>query len=52
MIETSVQKETAVLIGVIQHNETKERVDEHLDELEFLVETAGAEYQKALCSKT
>ncbi len=46
MIETSVQKETAVLVGVIQHNETKERVSEHLDELEFLVETAGADTKK------
>ncbi len=46
MIETSVQKETAVLVGVIQHNETKERVSEHLNELEFLVETAGADTKK------
>jgi len=46
LIETSVQKETAVLVGVIQHNETKERVSEHLDELEFLVETAGADSKK------
>jgi GTP-binding protein HflX len=46
LIETSVQKETAILVGVIQHNETKERVSEHLDELEFLVETAGADTKK------
>lgn len=46
MIETSLQTETAVLVGVIQHNETKERVTEHLDELEFLVETAGADTKK------
>lgn len=46
MIDTSVQIETAVIIGVIQHNETRERVEEHLDELEFLVETAGADTKK------
>ena len=39
-------KETAVLIGVISRNDTEERVNEYLDELEFLAETAGAETVK------
>ncbi len=34
--------ETAILVGVIQDGDTKEEVDEYLDELEFLAETAGA----------
>ncbi|MBP8240714.1 MAG: GTPase HflX, partial [Saprospiraceae bacterium] len=37
------QTEYAVLVGVICQNETEELVKEHLDELEFLALTAGAE---------
>lgn len=36
------KKETAILVGVIQGFDTKEQVDEYLDELEFLAMTAGA----------
>jgi len=41
----SIAKETeyAVLVGVICQNETEALVNEHLDELEFLALTAGAE---------
>ena len=42
LIDTALKKETAILVGVISRNETEERVREYLDELEFLVETAGA----------
>jgi len=35
--------ERAVLVGVIHSGMTKEKIEEHLDELEFLAETAGAE---------
>ncbi|NJN77095.1 MAG: GTPase HflX [Saprospiraceae bacterium] len=34
--------ETAVLVGVIRDGDTVEMVEEYLDELEFLAETAGA----------
>ncbi|MCD4664806.1 MAG: GTPase HflX [Bacteroidales bacterium] len=41
-INTTIQKETTVLIGVITRDETEERVKEYLEELAFLVDTAGA----------
>jgi GTPase len=34
--------ERAVLVGVIQKDQTTEQVNEYLDELAFLAETAGA----------
>jgi GTP-binding protein HflX len=36
-------QETAVLVGVIQQDQTTELASEYLDELAFLTETAGAE---------
>lgn len=36
------QEETAVLVGLIQKEQTQEQVYEYLDELAFLAETAGA----------
>lgn len=36
------EQEKAVLVGVIQKEQTEELVDEYLDELAFLSETAGA----------
>lgn len=41
-INYKVQQETAVLIGVVAGLDTGERVSEYLDELAFLVDTAGA----------
>lgn len=38
--------ERAVLVGLIRRNQTKEQVQEYLDELEFLALTAGAINQK------
>ena len=35
------KEEKAVLVGVIQKDNTEEQVDEYLDELAFLAETAG-----------
>ena len=35
-------EERAVLIGLVQKDQTQEQVDEYLDELAFLAETAGA----------
>jgi GTP-binding protein HflX len=44
-------QETAVLIGVITKNQTKEQSIEYLDELEFLTETAGAKTLKKFVQK-
>ncbi len=41
MIETAKKQETAVLIGLIYQNQDIEQVNEYLDELAFLVDTAG-----------
>ena len=41
MIETTSKQETAVLIGLIYQNQDIEQVNEYLDELAFLVDTAG-----------
>ncbi len=41
-ISTEKIKERAVLVGVINKEETEEQVQEYLDELAFLTETAGA----------
>ncbi len=41
MIDTSSRPETCILIGLITPRQDDERVKEYLDELEFLVDTAG-----------
>lgn len=41
MTDISQQKERAILIGLISRKQDKDRIKEYLDELEFLVETAG-----------
>lgn len=46
-----VQKERAVLIGVVQPPNTEEKITEYLDELEFLAQTAGAETAKRFVQK-
>jgi len=51
LTNTETQKETAILIGVISRNETPELINEYLDELAFLAETAGAETQKRFIQK-
>lgn len=42
MYDTKEIQETAVLVGVITKQQTKEQSIEYLEELEFLAETAGA----------
>ena len=49
--DTAVKQERAVLVGVITQGETDEQAKEYLDELEFLVATAGAETVKAFTQK-
>ena len=42
MIDTAIKKERAVLIGLVTRTQNEERLKEFLDELAFLVDTAGA----------
>lgn len=51
MYETAKEQETAVLIGVITKGQDESRSKEYLDELEFLVETAGAITKKRFVQK-
>ncbi|MBV9961536.1 MAG: GTPase HflX [Parafilimonas sp.] len=54
MIEIKQQlkaEETAVLVGVIQKDQTEQEVTENLDELAFLAETAGAISTKRFIQK-
>ena len=44
-------EETAVLVGVVQKDQTDEQVTEYLDELAFLAETAGAQTIKRFTQK-
>lgn len=43
MYDTSVRKERVVLVGLIYGRNDEKTVNEYLDELEFLADTAGAE---------
>lgn len=42
-IDTTLQKERVVLVGLVIAGQDERQVKEYLDELEFLVDTAGAE---------
>ncbi len=41
IIETKKVKETAILVGLATNRDTREKIIEHMDELAFLVKTAG-----------
>src|SRR5690606_26351635 len=43
--------ERAVIVGVVQKNQTERQVNDYLDELAFLAETAGAETKKRFIQK-
>lgn len=43
--------ETAVIVGVVTKDQTEQQVNEYLDELAFLAETAGAETKKRFIQK-
>src|ERR1044072_5732703 len=45
------QEEKAVLVGLIHKNQTEQQVQEYLDELAFLAETAGAVTVKRFTQK-
>jgi len=49
--DTAVKQERAVLVGVITQYETDEQAKEYLEELQFLVETAGAQTVKTFTQK-
>src|ERR1700710_649012 len=49
--DTAVKQERAVLVGVLTPHETDEQGKEYLEELEFLVATAGAETVKWFTQK-
>ncbi|MGY5850689.1 GTPase HflX [Salegentibacter sp. F14] len=52
MIEkTDLTHEKAVLIGIITQHQDEEKLDEYLDELEFLTYTAGGEVTKRFSQK-
>ena len=51
MIDTEIKKERAVLIGLVTRTQSEERLKEFLDELAFLVETAGAITSKRFTQK-
>ncbi len=48
---TAPVKETAILVGLIQGDETEEKVAEYMEELAFLSETAGLLPQKRFTQK-
>ena len=45
------RKETAIIIAIMRQNQSEEQVNEYLDELEFLAETAGAKIKKKFIQK-
>ncbi|MCH8554006.1 MAG: GTPase HflX [Schleiferiaceae bacterium] len=47
----SEQREKAVLVGVITRFQSEEKIEEYLDELAFLADTAGADTQKRFVQK-
>lgn len=51
--KTGIKQETeqAVLVGIIQQGQSEALIEEYLDELEFLAETAGAETIKRFVQK-
>lgn len=51
MLETAPNTETAVIVGLINQGQDERQVKEYLDELEFLVDTAGATVLKRFTQK-
>ena len=45
------QAENAILVGMVQKDQTEQQVNEYLDELSFLAETAGATTVKRYTQK-
>ncbi len=51
MIDTTPETEKAVIVGLIYRDQDEKQVNEYLDELEFLAETAGATVLKKFTQK-
>ena len=51
MLETAPNTETVVIVGLINQGQDEKQVKEYLDELEFLVDTAGATVLKRFTQK-
>jgi GTP-binding protein HflX len=51
MIETEKPRERAILIGILYHGQDESEVEDFLEELSFLTETAGAEPVKRFIQK-
>src|SRR5882757_852474 len=51
LYDTAVKQEKIVLVGIITPGETEEQTKEYLEELEFLVQTAGGETVKSFTQK-
>ncbi|WP_432714501.1 GTPase HflX [Pedobacter sp.] len=49
--DTAIKQERAVLVGVIRPGETQEETKEYLDELAFLVDTAGGKVEQVFTQK-
>jgi GTP-binding protein HflX len=49
--DTAIKPEKAVLVGIITPGETEEQTQEYLDELTFLVDTAGGETHKSFTQR-
>ena len=49
--DTAVKQEKVVLVGIITPNETEAQEKEYLEELQFLVETAGGETVRSFTQK-
>ncbi|EOR93090.1 GTP-binding protein HflX [Arcticibacter svalbardensis MN12-7] len=49
--DTTIKQERAVLVGVITQGESEAKVQEYLEELEFLVDTAGGITEKIFTQK-
>ncbi len=49
--DTAIKQERAILVGVVVPGETEDQTKEYLDELSFLVETAGGMVEKRFTQK-
>ena len=50
-ISTAVKKETAVLVALVNQDQTNDKANEYLDELSFLTETLGARTVKTFTQR-
>jgi GTP-binding protein HflX len=51
LVHTAPKKETAVLVALVNHQQTKTQVKEYLDELEFLAATLGVKVKHSFTQK-